>query len=476
MTSVETLPQKIAIIGAGFTGVALAAVLHRYARQPLEISLYEKTGQFGAGDAYRTPYSWHLLNARACDMSAFEDDHDHFMHWVEVHAAAYFEKGVPHGRQFLPRVLYHQYICSLMARIFQDESGLVKLFLVPDEVVNLEQMDGQVKLTMQDATSECYDQVVLAHGNNPPARLPCTLSAKMNYISNPWDYTALKNIPADDSILIVGTGLSMVDAVMTLNHQHHHGKIYALSRRGLLPLPHSEMSQACAFDALELPNKLLPMMRTIRAEAEKLSQQGGDWRAIICQLRHHLPSLWVRLSPACKKQFLRHVLPYWNIHRHRVHEKIYAELMRMQLYKQLEVLSGRLVTVEDQGADIRLRGTDHVTHLSIKHVINCIGSSNDVNPAEQPLLGNLMQRGDICLDDLCLGLTTTENYALKMSSGQVLPRCYTLGPPLRGEIWETIAVPEIRKQCRGLAKLLLSQRHRVEGGEVLAESEQLSQA
>ena len=53
-------PLKIGIIGAGFSGTALTAVLHRMAQKPIEIILFDKTGCFGVGDAYNTPFPFFI--------------------------------------------------------------------------------------------------------------------------------------------------------------------------------------------------------------------------------------------------------------------------------------------------------------------------------------------------------------------------------------------------------------------------------
>jgi uncharacterized NAD(P)/FAD-binding protein YdhS len=455
LTIMKTPTQKIAIIGAGFTGVALAAALHRYATQPISITLFEKTGLFGAGDAYRTPYTWHLLNGRACDMSALADDPDHFVRWLQASAATYLEDERHPGREFVPRVLYHQYLCSLLATIFQDEDGPVQLHLVPEEVKDLESTGAEVKVIYGDHQAQIFDRVVLAHGNHPPASLAGLASADVQMFDDPWEYMALKNIPAKDPVLIVGTGLSMVDAVLTLHHQHHHGKIYALSRRGLTPLPHTDVSQVCAFDATSLPTNLRAMFKVLRHEAEKLAAQGGDWRAIIHQVRLHLPDIWQKMDEVCKKRFLRHVLPYWNVHRHRVHAKIYDLLADLRTHGQLDVIAGNLIKIEAQEAHIRLRKRTKTDVIKVKHVINCMGAGHDVVPERQPLLSALIKRGHLELDTLKLGMTSTEKFEVKTRDGKVLPACYTVGPPIRGEVWECVAVPEIRKQCQILAKLLL---------------------
>jgi uncharacterized NAD(P)/FAD-binding protein YdhS len=456
LTKSNALPQKIAIIGAGFSGVAVAAALHRYSRQPLIINLYEKSGQFGAGEAYRTPYDWHLLNARAGDMSAFEDEPDHFVRWLQQHADGYLNHSQPVARQFVPRILYQQYLGNIINAMTDDRHGLCQLNLIPNEVIDIDHEDNQIRLKIQNQPDALVDKVVFAHGNNPPAPLPFSLPESIHCIENPWDYTALEAVPQHEPVLIVGTGLSMIDAVLTLHHQKHQAKIYALSRRGLLPLPHTENKNDCDFDAKALPKNVRHMMKTIRTEADKIMADGGDWRGIMHHMRHHLQIIWQNTDIKCQQRFLRHILPYWNIHRHRVHEKLAQLLTDMQTSNQLEVVAGRLLGAEAGGVKVKLRKAPAPSVLPVKYIINCIGSSNDLQPDKQPLLASLLKRGKISKDKLKLGLGTTNAFELKQADGAILPACFTLGPPMRGEIWECVAVPEIREQSKQLALSLLN--------------------
>lgn len=446
MGSSHAAPLKIAIIGAGFSGTALAATLMREMRQPLEIYLFEKTGQYGAGDAYRTPFSYHLLNARASDMSALEDEPDHFVHWLQQRAKGKLDQDEPVHRQFVPRILYHQYLSELLRDLAQP--GL--LMKIAEEVVDLEPRGNAMKVVMKNHESLEVDKVVLALGNNPPSRLPFHVSADIQCIENPWDYTALKNIPADDPVLIVGTGLSMVDAVLTLHHQQHRGNITAISRRGLVPLPHTEHCAPIGFDVTVLPHDMRSLMKTLRREAANITAAGGDWRGMISALRLHLPRIWQRTSEACRKRFLRHVLPYWNIHRHRVHHKLSDLLKKMRASGQFEVLAGRVLSARDGKVQVSVRQSRSKITLPVKHIINCMGSSFE--PSEQPLLQSLLKRNIAQLDALQLGVEVSENFALKGASSA---NCFVLGPLMRGAVWESIAVPEIRKQCKELAKTLL---------------------
>lgn len=446
MVSSTATPLKIAIIGAGFSGTALAATLMREMQQPLEIYLFEKTGQFGAGDAYRTPFAYHLLNARAGDMSALEDEPNHFVQWLQYRAKGKIEQDVPVHRQFVPRVLYHQYLSELL----RDNTQTDVLTKVHEEVVDLQPHGKQMKLILKNRETLVADKVILALGNNPPSSLPFHVAADIQCIENPWDYTALNNIPADDPVLIVGTGLSMVDAVLTLHHQQHRGNITAVSRRGLIPLPHTEHCSPVEFDVKELPRDVRSLMKVLRMEAAKITAAGGDWRGMMSALRLQLPEVWQRLDKTCRKRFLRHVLPYWNIHRHRVHVKLHDLLQKMCASGQLEILAARVLSAHDGKVQVRLRQSRGEISLPAKHIINCMGSSFE--PSEQPLLQSLLQQEIAHMDALQLGVEVAEDLSLR---GKSSANCFVLGPLMRGEVWESIAVPEIRKQCKALVGTLL---------------------
>ncbi len=449
-----TAPRKIAIIGAGFSGTALAAVLHREASAPLEVYLFEKTGQFAAGDAYRTPFHYHYLNARAGDMSALEDEPGSFVEWLKNNANQYLVDDLPVARQFVPRVLYHQYLEDLLQKINADDGSNIQLILVPEEVVDIEPFATHTRVILHNQQTVEVDKVILALGNNPPARLPFKCDDSIHVINNPWDYTVLNDIPRDEPVLIIGTGLSMVDAVLSLHHQQHQGNITAVSRRGLLPLPHSDTCAAVPLDVSALPRDVRSMMKVLRAEANKITTAGGDWRGLMNAMRQQLPALWQRTSETCRKRFLRHVLPYWNIHRHRVQQKLHALLMEMCASGQLEVLAGRVQQAKDGAVSVRMRTTSEQRELPIKHIINCIGSGFEPT-TDQPLIQALIRRDLIKLDPLRLGMHAGADCALQMPSGDYSSTYYVLGPPMRGEVWECVAVPEIRKQCKVLAKTLL---------------------
>lgn len=455
---VTKTPLKIGIVGAGFSGTALTAQIHRFGQRPIEITLFDKSGLFGKGDAYRTPYPHHLLNVRAQDMSMFEDDAAHFVRWLSASPEAknHLNPAVPIGEQFVPRQLYGLYLQDVLQHIQAQSPNLIKLQCEPSEVVDIHVQESQACLLLKNRKEILVDKVILALGNNPPSAFPFPITSSIECIKNPWDYTALNNVKPDDPILIVGTGLSMIDAVLTLYHQHHKGKIYALSRHGLLPLAHADSKVPYVLLQEELPTSMRTLAQHLRHKTKRHAQDGGDWRSVINALRPDIPSLWARISQHSKRQFLRHVLPYWNVHRHRVHHDVADLLARLQQQQQLQIFSGRVLAIEQDKAILRLRGQSVETHLPIRCVVNCMGPGLTVNLNSPSLIKTLVERGLVVLDDLQLGFATNQLGAIKTAAGEFSQLFYTLGPLRKGVAWECSAVPEIRKQSADLAKILLS--------------------
>lgn len=436
---------KIAIIGAGFAGTALAATLARHSQHPLEITLIEKDGCFGTGAAYRTPYPFHLLNVRAKDMSAFMDEPMHFVEWLKKNKPD-LAADETLAEQFVPRQFYAQYLADILA-------SSVSLKLLHAEVMDVKKTAAGSCLYLQDGQQLLVDKVVFALGNPAVSAFPFPVGSGMQTINNPWDYTAPQHIPVDEPVLIVGTGLSMIDTILTLYNQGHRAKIYAVSRHGLLPLPHAAPAPIVRLQPFSLATQLSKLYRQIREQAGAYLQAGQDWRQLIHVLREHVPSVWQQLSLADKKRFLRHVLPYWNIHRHRVHPALNALLQKLITLKQLQIIAGNVLSASNGNVRIRERSTQKEIILPVNWLINCLGPA--LNLKNQQCLASLITSGDAQLDALQLGIVCNEAGALISKTNQVSTTYYILGAYRKGGSWETNAVPEIRQQVHELAHELL---------------------
>ncbi|MBL6749296.1 MAG: FAD-dependent oxidoreductase [Nevskia sp.] len=451
----------IVIVGAGFSGCMVAVHLLRQAQQALRVVLIDRDDAPGRGVAYRDQPECHLLNVRAEAMSAFPDQPDHFLDWLNNTYSPCHPVGVS---EFLPRRIYGFYIESLLASARQATRRGVGLEFRSDEVLGLRQIEGgQMLLRLRSGGHLRADQLVLALGNPGPADPPLAdpdFFRSPRYLGHAWTAPGLNAIRPDEDLLLVGSGLTALDWLAALQARGHRGRIHMLSRRGLLPQPHRPAApQALSFNPLELPPRVLPLLRRLRAEAAAVQGRGGDWRAVVDALRPFTPALWQRLPPEEQRRFLRHVRPYWEIHRHRAAPRIVDRLHSLVRSGGLQLLAGRLLAFEEQAdaveALVRPRQQAGTLRLRVHRVVNCTGPESNYRRLNHPLIVGLRERGLIQPDSLGLGLLTTAQGALVASDGQASERIHTLGPARKGQLWETTAVPEIRVQAQALALRLL---------------------
>lgn len=440
-------PIRMGIVGAGFSGVALVAAFAA-AGLPLHLILIDKAGEFGAGDAYRTSNPHHLLNACVEDMSVYEHDAAHFERWLSTSslAAPYLLPAIPIAHQYVPRFLYRHYLQSVLSAILQNPTSTVTIECVTADIVSL----TSTHLKTREGERIQVDKAVFCLGNAPVPSLPFNVEAGIRTIDNPWDYMAVERVAPTENVTIIGSGLSMIDAVLTLHHNHHQGKITAISRHGLLPLPHIQTRGGAAAHWKPTSADVRQIMRELRNEAK--TQE--DWRALMGVMRSAMPKLWQQSSLATRKRFLRHVLTYWNIHRHRVHWDLSALLSRLQASGQLEIKRGRIQKITAEHVYYRDKPDNEKLNIKTDCIINCMGPSLFWKPCVFPVLDELIAQGEASLDDLHLGLAVNSDYALIKKNGAVSSQYFALGSLIKGSAWETIAAPEIRKQCVILTEAL----------------------
>lgn len=451
----------IAIVGAGFSGTMAATHLLREARSPLRVVLIEHAETTGAGIAYREQSDRHLLNVRAEGMSAFPDQPGHFLRWLADYRG---DEALVNPAAFLPRRLYGHYLRDVLATAADQAPRDVRLDIVQDEVCGL--AAGPSKLTLRLASGAVIeaDRLVLAIGNPGPADPPVDdrrFYASPMYQSHAWSMQGLISLRRDDAVLLVGSGLTTLDWIASLAERGHRGAIHVVSRRGLLPRPHQSAARhLLGFDPAAAPPSVRALMRLIRREVAAVTAAGGDWRSVMDALRPHGQTLWQRLPRAEQQRFLRHARTWWDIHRHRAAPRNLDTVQRLIDRGQLELMAARPVTFVEHGdhvdVHLRPRGRTGTVIRSVQRVVNCTGPDSNYRRLNHPLLNTLREQGLARVDDLGLGLDTDAGGRLLQQDGQPSTQLYTLGPPRKGALWETTAVPEIRQQAQALARDLLA--------------------
>jgi uncharacterized NAD(P)/FAD-binding protein YdhS len=434
---------RIAIIGGGFSGTALAIQLLGRGGGP--VSLIERSEAVGPGLAYGTPCEHHLLNVRSGRMSLFPDRPEHFLRWLEQNGL----NADPDG--FARRADYGRYIRACLAEAQARAPG--RLSVDRGEVVQLHPEADGVRMLLSDGRSLTAAHAVLATGNAPPARLRLAglddLGARS--VQDPWAPGALAQVEPNDDVVLVGTGLTAVDVLLALEADGWRGRATALSRRGLLPRTHALRSEHG--DAAIPQGRLSARVREVRRRTGEAS-----WTAVMDGLRPHGQAMWRGASAEERRRFLRHLRPWWDVHRHRMAPEIGAALDRLRDEGRLLAAGGRLSGVRAEGerlvVDWRPRGGGAPVQTRAAWVINCTGPEGDPARAGEPLLNALLAEGTARTDPLRLGLDIDVDGRVLDSDGRPQDRVWAMGPPTRGVLWEVVAVPEIRQQAVDLAARL----------------------
>jgi uncharacterized NAD(P)/FAD-binding protein YdhS len=445
----------VAIVGGGFTGATLAARLLRMSGSSVPVFLIERSARPGRGVAFSTECTEHLLNVRARNMSAFPDDPEHFLEWVRLN----HDPSVSPD-DYLPRPLYGQYVASVLQQ--EIERHHCHFEHVQDEAVSIARIGETAEIRLRSGRTLFADKVVIALGNLPPGdpRLPGRTPHSLRYVSNPWKASALGDVAQDTSVLLVGSGLTSVDVAINLRRHGFQGTIHILSRRGLLPQTHKATVTWTPFWDDQSPRTVRGLLRLIRTQVEVAEKAGSGWRAVIDSLRPFTQEIWRSLSFKERRRFLRHVRPYWDVHRHRIAPAIGARIASEIQDGQIEIHAGRVKAYAEDidGAEVtyRDRESGQLERLRVDRVINCTGPEGDCRKVDDPLLTDLMRQKLARPDPLFLGLDVSADGALIDAHGCVSDLLYAIGPVRKGSLWETIAVPELRVQVSELSRLLVT--------------------
>ena len=449
----------IAVIGAGFSGTLLSLLLQSLCPAGTRIVLIERSGRFGVGQAYSSDNPNHLLNVPAGRMGAFPDLPLDFLGWLRQQHPSRLGGILPTESAFVPRRLYGIYLQDLLDRA-RHQSHPTRLEPLHDDVVGAREWVGSVTLTMASGALLSADIVVLAIGNTPPPlhRDIAALNVAGIWRSSPWEPAAFAALDPHAPVLLVGTGLTMVDAVISLLDAGHSGPIYALSRHGLLPRRHGAFPVPPAALPPSLPKDLAALTRWVRCEVAGASQAGTAWQPVIDSLRPVAQDIWRGLSSDDRDRFLRHMSTWWNVHRHRMPPQIADRIEAAQSSDQLRVCAGRIVgcTVDGSQATVMFRGRESgsLEILRAARVIDCTGFGTDVTQSADRLLQALLINRVARADPLRLGLDVSTEGAVLSGAGIASDRLFAIGPLTKGAVWEITTVPELRGQCRDMARLL----------------------
>ncbi len=451
--------KTVVIVGGGFSGAIFGLKLHRKCPH-WRIIIAEPKKRLGRGVAYGACGPEHLLNVPVSRMEIGLKPS--FGEWLQPRRAAIaealVESGLDLSAAFVPRRLFGDYVEERVSEAL-DNKSLVGLSGVRGEVVGL--LKGNRGVLLTDGREIKADIVVLAMGNLPPRAPggpdPWAYDSGF-FIPDPWAVDAFGDVDPNEPLLLIGSGLTAVDVALRLTQQGHRGALLAVSRRGLTPRTHAAGGAWPEFLHDEIPASPLTLTKIMRRQIALAASQNIAWQRVFDAARSAVPGVWNAWSEFNRRQFLRHLRPRWDIHRHRMAPRVSDAYRKLQSTGGLEILSGRIAGYRLAGrlveVTLRLRGGAERA-FAAGHIVNCTGPGGDFAKTAIPLIAELRERRLAVPDALGVGVETRD-CAVIDGGGTASSWLFALGPLTRPAWWEITAVPEINLQIDRLVAQLSS--------------------
>ena len=455
--------KHVVVIGGGFSGAVTAVNLARLTDAPLQVTVLNTGQPLGRGLAYGTRRPEHLLNVVARNMSALADQPDHFVEWLGTRSDFASFPTAELREQFVPRRIYGDYLQSLFlwySHVLADGKK-VRIEKHDVEAVDIVPSAGRVTVVASGGLTWDADKIVLATGNQLPTELPgCALDHPC-YIRDPWNGWEERLPDRRQDVIILGTGLTMVDAFLTLGALNWEGKILAVSRNGLLPQSHFKSPDYSAFPEGD-PSQLglMEMLSLLEVHCQRIRELGLNPALLVDKLRPYTQRLWQNFSLADKRCFLQKCRTRWNVVRHRIPETVHRRLTAALEAGRMEIVKGSVqaLVATDDGLEVKVcDSAGNVRVLRGGAVLNCTGPTDGYADGRSCLYRNLLQRGLVGPDELGLGIQAAADFVVLEQSGERSKHLLALGPPLKGVLWESVAVPELRNQAFRIAEIIVAQ-------------------
>lgn len=463
-----TALPKVVVVGGGFSGACSAIQLLRQHDQPLDVVLIEPRSRLGCGLAYGSVDPDHRLNAPAPVHVVLADQPAHLEQWLQAQGRTARDAEALCGSALYPRRAdFGEYVGAQLHRF--GELSMSRFQHSPQRAITLERAAHRLRITLESGASLEADACIVATGHespSAPAGVGRDVATHPLYVHDPWDVEKLSALEPRGEVLLIGTGLTAADVVATLSRRPSLGRITALSRHGFVPAdqnptPGSRSIWESVTDPLPAfvarhgtPARVREILRILRADIEARARAGGSWQDAFDEVRNAIRWLWRALPQAQKRRFLRHARALYDAHRFRLAPQTSRILQDARSSGRLQMLAGRIHSIgaAREGFDVEYvpRGRQHVIRHRFGAIINCTGPELSARRSRNPFVRSLLDAGLACEDDVGIGLASDERFRVLDARGAPVPGLYVIGPPSRGMLGETPAVPVITWQALGI--------------------------
>jgi uncharacterized NAD(P)/FAD-binding protein YdhS len=440
----------VAIIGGGVSGAATAFHLAQADQTPVpEIIVFEPRESLGKGLAYDTTEPAHRINVPAARMSLLTEEPDHFLRWIAAHSATAGDDDAlrPDGALFPRRSVFGDYINAMLQPLVA--SGAVQHRR--SAVIHVLREGPRWCISGDDGVQTMADVVVIATSHPPPVapgQLRAALKDHPRFVPDPTRANALAAIRPTDQVLVVGNGLTSADVIASLALKGHTGSITAISRRGLRSRGHAPVVQDPTGDFLTNPAfTARALLKNIRHIIRQAALDGLTWHGVIDQVRAQGQALWQVLPVVERQRIVRHLRPFWDVHRFRVAPQVEAALDAAIAEGRLEILAGSIAASRVESDTIhcalRLRRHSGTIEKTYDAVVVTTGPGHGGILASQPFLAELSHSGYLELDPTGLGLSCTRNSEAIGPVAGVTSSLLIAGPLARGTFGELMGLPQV---------------------------------
>jgi uncharacterized NAD(P)/FAD-binding protein YdhS len=433
--------RKLVIIGDGFAAAVTAIHLLRKGVAADTFTIIG-AGPLGKGNAYGCASPFFRLNVREDLPIVFSEDPLHFARWAEVNiddpeaktSAGFFYRRADFGR----------YISELITA----EVGFDKIQRIQSKVCALNQAHGLWKLETVDGDLIDAEKVIIATGNSPPT-WPCTIQTVIGkqgparMIENPWTGQYLAAIQAEEHIVLVGGGLTALDAIYALAAQGHRGLITIVGPRPLFPPTQAQWTRQ---NQPSWPEKLSPakLLRFMRQYLPPVATTSTEWQSAWEELRPNLNSIWQKFTPHQRKILFKRLAWIWSLYRFRASPQTIKAYEQLQASQQIQFAIGRAkqITCTEQAITVQLSND---TNVQAERIINCTGVGTDL------FLNKLIADAIAIPDSLGTAIAVDANLNVVKPNLQAWNNLWMLGPATMGSLGDVIAASAISKQAEQLA-------------------------
>ncbi|MFT4149017.1 MAG: FAD/NAD(P)-binding protein [Paracoccaceae bacterium] len=458
MNAPPPAPPTVAIIGGGFSGATVAFHLAwQTGADEASIVVIEPRADLGRGLAYSTPDPAHRLNVPDHKMTLRTDEPQHFRRWLASPSGPLLPAGsaTQGGEIFAPRAVFGDYVKAQLAPLLA--SGAVRHLQTRATAVR--RIPGGFGITLGDGSVLTAQLLVLAV-SHPPPTLPRELagmSADAALIPDAYVPGALEAIEPQESVLVIGSGLTGADIVATLQARGHRGPVHMLSRHGRRSQPHGPAQAETAEDFSTAPEVTArALLRRIRRALHRDAGEGLTWHAAFDRLRAQGPVIWRALPLAEQRRLVRHLRGLWDVHRFRIAPQTHAAVEAMVAAGRLHPQAGRIVATRREGSriavEIRPRHYSQApVTLTVDRIVLATGPGHSGVTETHPLLSAMAREGLVAADPLRLGLATASDGRAINAEGAAQSDLLVAGPLARAAVGELMGLPEVTAWAEGIA-------------------------